>query len=289
MAKRLWMSSLLAALLIAAAGSAGLAIPSLLGPTGIVSVPTAEVAPVGVLEIALTYQSQELSSSGMYGGDVDVDYWALNLLAGVSDRAELWGAYALAEQDSPTISDDADMFAIGGKYLLAKEPEDAASLAIGLDYYIWSDVATLGAATMYGGGPAVDDVDFLRAYLVVTKDFTPMSEELWEWNNGTTRILGSVGLLYLDVSPDTGSGDSLTEPFIGLQFVGAEGTSLGLEYRFEDDTIDQDDVFSAVLRHRFAESWEVEVGTTNAGPGGIGLDDQDFFIRFGYALPIGGA
>ncbi|NIQ99902.1 MAG: hypothetical protein GTN78_06825, partial [Gemmatimonadales bacterium] len=57
---------------------------------------------------------------------------------------------------------------------------------------------------------------------------------------------------------------------------------------FEDDDIDQDAVFSAVLRHRFQEAWEVEVGTTNAGPSGIGLDDQDFFIRLGYTFPIGG-
>ncbi|NIQ99901.1 MAG: hypothetical protein GTN78_06820, partial [Gemmatimonadales bacterium] len=63
-------------------------------------------------------------------------------------------------------------------------------------------LALMGAGTMYGAGPGIDDVDVLRAYIVVTKDFTPMSEELWEWNDGGTRILGTAGLLYLDFDPD---------------------------------------------------------------------------------------
>jgi hypothetical protein len=290
MTNRFWASSLLAAFVIALAGSAGLAMPSLGGPTGIVSVPTAAVAPVGELQTAITYQSRErcamADSLGMYGGgQVDEDIWALNLLAGVSREAELWAAYAYIDQDTPTESVSADLWAFGAKYMLASEPEEVCSLAIGGGYGAYSDLILGSAAGMYA---MVDDVDCFNLYLVATKDFTPMSDELWEWEGGGTRILGSLGIMYIDVSPDCTPSEDLTELFLGLEFVGAGGTSLGLEYRFEDDVLDQDDVFSAVLSHRFDNQVELQVGTTNAGPCGLGLDDQDFFVRVGYDFPMGG-
>jgi len=277
MRMRCWTITLLAALFLAAGSAVGHAIPSLAGPTGIVSVPTAAIAPMDQLQTALTYQSQE-----MYGGGVDVDYWALNVLTGVAKEAELWGAYALADQDSPTVSETAHVWAIGGKYQLTREPEDQASLAVGASLEKWSD-----SMFMYGG---MTDVDIVKAYIVATKDFTPLTGEAWEWSSqGGTRMLGSVGLLYIDVDPDIGESESLTRPFVGLEFVGAGGTTLGLEYRWKDDDLDQKAVFSAVLRHRLSPKVEVEVGTTNAGPGGLGLDDQDIFVRLGYNIPLGGA
>ena len=137
--KTLWTLPLLAAFLVVASGAA-YAIPSLGGPTGIVSVPNALVAPVGQLQTALTYQSQEYVSE-MYGGEVDATYWALNLLTGVSEEAELWAAYAIVDQDSPTESETANMWGVGGKYQLAREPEDQAALAIGASWEVWSDSA----------------------------------------------------------------------------------------------------------------------------------------------------
>jgi len=273
MTKQFWTLSVLAVFMIAAGSSIAVAMPSLGGPTGIVSVPTAAIAPSDQLQTALTYQSQE-----MYGGLVDVDYWALNVLGGVADTAELWGAYALANQETPTDSETAHMWAFGGKYQFAREPEDTASLAVGASLEKWSDTMA-----MYG---AVTDVDVIKAYIVATKDFTPMGGESWEWTDGGTRTLGTLGLMYIDIDPDAGESESLTKPFVGLEFIGAGGTTLGLEYRWKDSDIDEDAVFSAVLRHPFTPEWEVEVGTTNAGPGGIGLDDQDIFVRVGYTIPM---
>ena len=287
MRMRLWTITLMAALLVVAGSTAALAIPSLGGPTGIVTVPTAAVAPMDQLQMALTYQSQEMAQE-MYGGSasMDVDYWALNVLTGVAPEAELWGAYALADQESPTMSETATMWAIGGKYQLTREPEDEASLAIGASLEKWSDALWASGSSMYG---SLTDVDIVKAYIVATKDFTPLTGEGWEWaSGGGTRMLGSVGILYIDVSPDEGDGDNLTRPFVGLEFVGVGGTTLGLEYRWKDDDLDQKAVFSAVLRHRLSAEVEAEVGTTNAGPGGLGLDDQDIFVRLGYTVPLGG-
>lgn len=295
MTKRLCASSLLAVVLITAAASTGLAIPSLYGPTGIVSVPNAEIAPVGELQTALTYASRdrEVGSMGMYGtAELDEDMWGLNALAGVSREAELWIAYAMTDQDTPTVSIDADVWAIGGKYQITSQAnDDFADTAIGASYESWSDlVLGVGSASMgmYGSSSAlVDDADVFKAYLAITKDFTPMSDELWQWDSGGTRILGTLGLMYINFSPDSVSSESLTEPYLGLEFIGVGGTSLGLEYRFDDDTLDTDGVFSAVLTYDPATEWSAQIGTTNAGPGGLGLDDQDFFVRVGYDIPLG--
>jgi hypothetical protein len=283
MSKRLWTISLLATVMIAAASGLGYGMPSLAGPTGIVSVPTAAVAPEGQLQVALTFQSQEMCQE-MYGTGLEVDYWALNGLTGVSDEAELWGAYALADQETPTASETAHLWAIGGKYQLAREPEDEASLAVGASLEKWSDALWANASAMYG---SMSDVDIVKAYIVATKDLTPMNGEAWEWG-GETRMLGSVGVMYIDVDPDAGDSMSLTRPFVGLEFVGAGGTTLGMEYRWKDNDMDAKAVFSAVLCHRVSPEMELEVGTTNAGPGGLGLDDQDIFVRVGYTFPLGG-
>ena len=281
MKKALWTLPLVAALLVVGSGFA-YAIPSLAGPTGIVTVPTAAVAPEGELQTALTYQSQQIAGQGMYGGDMDVSLWQLQALTGVSDEAELWAAYALADQETPTVSETANMWAFGGKYQLTREPEDQTALAIGASIEKWSDV--IG---MYSGA---QDIDAWKLYVVATKDFTPVSGEAWEWSaGGGTRILGSVGIMYMSIDPDGGDRESLTRPFVGIEFVGVGGTTLGLEYRWKDSDLDMDAVFSAVLRHQVSPECTVEVGTTNATMFGLGLDDQDFFARIGYNFPMGGA
>jgi hypothetical protein len=254
--------------------------PSLGGPTGIVSVPNALVAPPGQLQAALSFQSQ---TNSMYSADVDVSMWQLNVLAGVSQGAELWAAYALADQDTPTASETAHMWALGGKYQFTSEPKDQAALAVGMSMEKWSDLML--ASDMYGGG--LGDVDVLKAYIVATKDFTPMPTGSWETGGSTTRILGSLGIMYVNIDPSGADSETMTRPFVGVEFLGTGGTNLGLEYRWKDDDIDAKAVFSAVLTHRFSPKLEAQIGTTNAGTSGIGLDDQDIFVRLGYTFPMG--
>ncbi len=283
MNRTLWILPLLAAFVIAVSGGAAYAIPSLAGPTGIVSTPNALLAPPDKLQTALTYQQQEFAV-GMYS--VDVNLWQLNVLAGVSEEAELWAAYALVDQETPTESENATMWALGGKYQLTTEPEDQASLAVGASYEAWSDSALMTTMSMYGGG-GFEDFGVLKLYVVATKDFTPETGSSWEWADGTIQMLASLGLMYMKVDPDSGSSESMTRPFIGLEFVGAGGTSFGLEYRWKDADIDMDGVFSAMVRHAFSPEVEAEIGVTNAGPSGIGLDDQNFYISVGYSFPMG--
>lgn len=262
--------------MVMAGSGAAFAIPSLGGPTGIVTVPTANVAPANGLQTALTYQSFQAQSLGMYAEDITS--WTIQVLGGVSDQAELWAAYSTVSN-----SEDFHTWEIGGKLQLAPGTDETTRLAVGASYGSWQDaVGPLGGSM--GTGTA-GDVDVLKAYIVATRDFTPMAGESWEWSSTpTTRMLGSAGLMYISVDPEGGGSETLARPFVGFEFIGPEGTTLGLEYRWKDSDLDEKAVFSVVLRHPFTPAMSAEIGTTNAGPGGFGLGDQDIFVRLGYDI-----
>jgi len=335
MTKGRWTLPLVAALLIAVGSGIGFAIPSLSGPTGIVSVPTAAVAPTNSLQLALSYQALDVardslgSAIGAKGSDVgkvlwdqgirsadqptgpavpfpaalaqapsnsmpptvaqalpdkfDQSLWDLQALAGITNQAELGLAYSHVRGGKDPVKLGGHIWSVFGKYQLTKEPQETASLAIGGGLQSWRDALTVSTTS------ASIDVSTRNAYIVATKDFTPLKGESWEWSSGGgSRMLGSLGLLYLSSDAGLARGESLTKPFVGLEFVGAGGTTLGLEYRWKDDDVDSKAVFSAVLRHAFSPEITAEVGTTNASPIGFGLNDQDFFVRLGYSIPMKG-
>jgi len=284
MSKRVWTLPVLVALLVAAGSGAAFGIPSLAGPTGIVSVPNALIAPQGTLDVALSYQKLQAAAIDMYEPAEDMTAWSLQLLTGITKEAELWAAYSTVRDE-----EDSHIWGLGGKVQLAKEPEEAAALAVGASYQTWVDAFSFVPAGTPTGTVVTSDVKVLKAYLVATKDFTPLTGESWEWGPGAgTRMLGTAGLMYLKADPDVAGleSESLTRPFVGFEFIGAAGTTLGLEYRWKDDDIDEKAVFSAVLRHKFSPEFTAELGTTNAGPMGNGLEDQDIFLRLVYSVPM---
>jgi hypothetical protein len=288
MSKRVWLLPALAILLVAVGGSAAFAVPSLGGPSGIVSVPNALVAPTGQAAVAASWQSMS-ESLNLYGISDSGDFstWSLQVLGGVAEGAELWAAYSSANDVLDTTT-----WGVGGKFQFAREPESPVTLAVGGAYRSGSGDAHIAEAVgMYA---SVDqDVTSWNAYLAASKDFTPTGLTS-EWAKGT-RIVGTAGVLWanrnLDLkisgesfSPD----DTLLEPFVAVEFLGTEGTTLGLEYRWKDSDIDQKAVFSAVLRQCFPNGFFGEIGTTNADQFGFGLDNQNFFARAGYAFTFGG-
>lgn len=295
MTMRFWTIPVLAGLLLAAMSGVGFAIPSLNGPTGIVTVPTAYVAPDKTLDYALSYQKFKIknlvASGGMYGiteESEDLTSWSLQALTGISKQAELWTAYSRVNDGKSS-----NIWGLGGKVQLTKEPEEAASLAVGGSYQRWQDAFVEQiSVTGLDGLPVVvsettADATVWTGYLVATKDFTPMKGESWEWGPGAgTRMLGSAGLIYKKI--DNSGSMSLTRPFAGVEFIGPSGASLGLEYRWKDNDIDKKAVFSAVLRYKFSPKVTAELGTTNSTPVGTGLDNQDIFVRVGYTLPLKG-
>ncbi len=301
MLKRVWMLLLLAAALSAGAGGAGYAVPSMGGPTGIVAMPTAAIAPTTDLQVALSYRALQTLAQGaeMYGGgaeaavhvealaqaadmyaaagDTDATVWSLQVLRGVSDQAELWAAYQRVHNTADSI-----IWELGGKILVDQTWLKDVKVAVGGSMGRWVD--SFGMSSIAAG---VTDMDSLKAYAVATKDLTPGATPSWEW--GPTpgiQAVGSAGIYYQRLSPDEGEEATLLRPFVGVEVNLANNLAVGLEYRAKDSELDEKAVFSAMLRRTFGEDFWLELGTSNASPVGLGMGDQDVFVRLCYDIPM---
>lgn len=244
MNKRLWILPVLAAILVASSG-VGYAIPSLGGPTGVVMMPNALVAPMGNLQVAGSYQT--MSGSGTvaeagatastealvsalepyilpetavsqfpYGtGDEfdDFSVWSLQALAGVAEGAELWAAFSQDNSDF-----DVTTWAIGGKYVIPTQTASGTSFAIGAGYRSGSGDAdllvNLGTALPDPVLVAYDlDANATDVYGVVTQDFSSLAGS--EWCPGS-KLLGSLGVLWKSVDAEV-TASTFVDPdtFIG--------------------------------------------------------------------------
>ena len=319
MSRRLWVLAALAAVLVVAGSGAGFAaMPSLYGPTGIVSVPNALVAPTGEITGALSYQQTlQMNNVGMYvdssvavlgWNNDDATVWSLQALAGVTKGAELWASYS---KDNSGF--DVKTWGIGGKYqfTIDETAKDQVKFAIGASYKHATGSNDGMAAYLINVGtyeePVYDEFDYnanfdLTAkvtdlYAVATFDISSVGGS--EWGEGS-KLLASAGILYKKFDADVVASvpdlsdsitfdlsDSLTRPFIGLEYTGSDKTGLGLEYRWKDSDLDAKAVWSAVLRHQFDKGLAMEVGTTNANQAGLGTSDQNWFARVGYTFSMG--
>lgn len=280
---RLWLPLALAGALLAACGASALAVvPSVAGPTGIVMLPTARVAPADEWQVAVGYRS--FRAEIMYGfEDIDVSMWSFNALKGVSSDVELWTTYTRASN-----GEDTDIWEFGGKYRFHEGfmPKggfwSGLDAAVGMSLGRWTD-----ALTMYQDMPFFTDAETLRAYFVLTKQLVPAYTGEWPWARPPhTRVDGTVGIYYLSVNPDFGDSDSLLRWFLGVEVLFRNNTAFALEYRFKDSDIESDAVFSSLLRYPIDRQIDLEFGTTNASPAGLGLGEQDVFGRVIYKIPV---
>jgi hypothetical protein len=273
MNNRLWMLALMAALLVGAAGAA-YAVPSLGGPTGIVALPTTDIAGMRDLETAATYQPLEIASPT--GAD-DARAWSLQVLRGVSDEAELWGAYSRVTDGS-----DSDLWRLGGKYKMKGFWGEDVQFVVGGSIARWID--GFGLPWVHAVGMYTSDVDVKKFYAVASRELTPIAPG-WQRGPRGTRVIANVGLLYMSIDPDEGGAESSARPFVAVEI--KEGDSvIGLEYRMKDNDLDNKAVFSAVLRRPGGNNFFWEIGTTNASPIGLGMEDQEFFARICFDLPM---
>ena len=214
----LWALCALAVVLLAASSTAGHAIMSLGGPTGIVSVPNAQVAASGQLDLALGYETLE-----MYGHGDDYMIWQLQALRSVSNEAEVWATYATIDN---TV--DGAGWGIGGKWQFVRQP---ALVAAGLSYHTAD--AAVGQAYLPVWSPEAD-IDAWKAYVVATRDLTP--------NQPTLQVLGTVGLMLIDFDVNSGIGigrdvsEQVLKPFVGVElnlvaFVDNQGAVARVRYQ----------------------------------------------------------
>jgi hypothetical protein len=280
---RSWLLVVLTAALLVSSGASALAIPSLGGPTGIALLPTAKIAPVNEWQTAVGYRS--FNTTYMYAyEEVDMSLWTFNALKGVASDAELWIAYTRA-----TNGEDTDVWEYGGKYQLSERllPRTGflagTDIAIGASLGRWANALTNADPLL----PFYTDTETLRAYFVVTTQLVPGGDSDWDWEAApSTRIIGTAGMLYLRVSPDALSGDTLLRPFLGVEVIGQTNLTLALEYRFKDSGLEDDALFSALVRYPIDRSTNLEVGLSNASPIGLAHGDQDLFVRLGYSFPV---
>ncbi len=280
---RFWLPVVLTAALLAAGGASALAIPSVGGPTGIVMLPTAKIAPVREWQTAVGYRS--FRTEFMYAAeDVDMSLWSFNFLKGVASDAELWAAFTRASN-----GEDTDIWEYGGKYLLSERllPRSGfladTDISIGASLARWADALTSTDDVL----PFFTDIETLRGYFVVTRQLVPGGVEEWEWEAAPpTRIIGTAGFLYLRIDPDFGDSETVLRPFVGVEIVARNNLTLAFEYRAKDSELEDDPLFSTLLRYPIDRSTSLEVGLTNASPIGLGLGEQDLFARLGYSFPV---
>ena len=248
MSRTMWVLPVLVALLVVLGSGAGFAsMPSLLGGTGIVSVPDAMVAPLGQVQTALTYQRLEtlqhsaqaldMYNAGASGskqgalmlkhtaGALDVynpgafDYsenfaeqtnylWGVQALGGIANGAELWAAYSQEQSDS-----NLKTWSVGGKYQITP-PKSTVNVAVGAsyrdatgDYTVLTLVSPEDPLLTDTLGRSAKGTD-VDAYLVATADLSSFAQP-----QGTTmggRLLGSAGLLYKKVQFNVDSTDMIS-------------------------------------------------------------------------------
>ena len=247
--------------MLALGAIAGWAYPTMSGATGLVTLPTAEVVPQGVVDIAVDYQDNVGEAIEMYDTE-DVQIMPIRATIGVAESLEVWGGYTLVKVED---WDDAKLWNVGGKYQIMSEAAgDDVSVAVG---------------GSFGKFDNDIEVDVTNAFLVASKDISTSVAP-----NQPIGATAHLGVIWIDLE-DTDIDESLTEPFIGLEIFGEKGASLVVEYRFKDDSLDDSAPFSAALRYPIGESpLMIQVGTTNAAFAGIGADDNEFFVGLCYTL-----
>ncbi len=225
-------------------------------------------------------------------------------LAGVANGVEVWGAYG---KDNSDFKDK--MYSGGGKFQLPMQDKNV-NVAVGASYRqasgnftqsgipVYEDLTSMGLATDAMSQKATD----LDAYLVATADLSALDPGT---ASSTTRFLGTAGVLYKrlkftddentsifddggnllqTLSSNSDSQHNLIRPFVGLELATPDKSSVGVEYRMKDSTLDAKAVMSFVVRHELGQGLTVQVGTTNADPLGLGTEKQNFFAMVGYNL-----
>ncbi len=178
--------------------------PSLLGPTGVVSTPDALVAPMGQIQTVVDYARLEGRALDIYDSTItrtgEANLWGFEALAAVANGAELWAAYSKDNSDF-----DQKTWGVGAKYQIQGGCGPSNVLfAVGGSYR----KATGGFPTFFTGS---DDPLFLESdkidgdikgwdlYAVATADLTAMGQSTW---CGGGRLLGSVGVIYKKITID---------------------------------------------------------------------------------------
>lgn len=197
--------------------------PTRFGPaTGLVDVPTADVAMPGSAELAVDYFELEDGTK----------VWPARLLVGVSSGAELGITYTKLKDG---VSDE--FASIGAKLALMQPPLAGFDLAIGTSF-----LNNTGS-------------DILDLYVVATKEFPVAPDGMYRVERPYPPVRGHVGIMYTRVSNSTD--DDEIKPFLGLDITTPEGASFVAEYKWTKFGSDE---AAAAIRYPVSPAVSAQLG-----------------------------
>ena len=238
---------------VIAASAAFAAYPTLLGPSGGVVLPDADVTAAGQWNVAVDYYDQTGTSSY----DIELKHAIpVRVLYGMGDKLEVGAMFTF--QDTNDAKSD-DIWSVNAKYL--------TSLTLGS--FNWS------VGGLYAKYTDWDD-QILQFYFVGTRVLSEGSET-------SPAVSGSIGVNWTQ-DDDTGYKADAFRPYFSLNAAFKGGTELLAEYQFKNDNIyDQKAIASIGVRHAFNPNWSAQIAFTNAEIV-YGIDDYNFLLGVNYKL-----
>ena len=211
------------------------AYPTLTGPTGLATLPTAAVAQAGQFQLAADYYDTE--------GDSTIP---VRLLYGIGDSFEIGATY---------VSSEINGWGINGKWLTPLTL-GGFNWALGAQYLTYSDDIEDIEGTIEL------EVNGMQVYFVGTR-------MLMDPDVDAIGLNGTLGANWtkveLDVEGFINEDESAFRLFGGLDATFANRLTLAAELQMEEEDIaDTDMLWSIVARYPFSDAIAVQIGYTNA-------------------------
>lgn len=253
-----------AVILLMLAGAA-FAYPSLLGPTGGANLPVAGVIGKGKIALAADYyQTSETIVNENAQTKTTSEFsntYPMRLLYGLTENIEVGVRFDSQDLETTTLdktvsntsksNSSFNTWSVFAKYLLPVEPFGFA-IAPGA---VYSDIADT-------------EQTFWQLFLVG-------SRVLYDNSARGTVLRGSLGANY--TREDSGSAAKNPSAFRGyldLDLTLANKLNITGEYQTKDTDLDVDPLTTLVVRYPLSNVISVELGTTNAGRGGLKMSSE---------------
>lgn len=266
----------LAAVVLACA-SAVFAYPTLGGPTGLVSLPNAEVVRNGILDVAVDYYNTGNNDRTFTdrAGNVftfgSKNSWPIRAIYGFNDTFEIGAAYV------PDAFLGKGFWDINAKWRI---PVNYGGWDFGLGALYGQTGNATSETAFNSAGVLIDPVEekfkATEIYLAGT-GCLPLGE-------GVPKIFATLGVNWTQVELfDTNDGFRF---FLGLDAVVAQNLEVLAEYQTKVSDLDEvDGLWGAAVRYAFTPAWSAQLGVSN-GPI-IGTGKTHVFVGINYGFNLG--
>lgn len=274
--------------LLASLCSLAMAYPNPIGPTCLISLPKAEVVPVGSVDVAAAAQRVEfdLTATDALSGYI----YPTRVISGVAPRWEV-GVMGLPSSISGSVPGLPPMdfqlgtgWGVNAKYML----DTPTPIAVGASYAVMplTVIAYLGEPTMQRGASRIalppgavavnEEWKMAQLYAVATQN-------LIEGTDSNPTLTGTLGMNWTDVRFSNGVDGNALRPFAGLVLTFPNNVMLVGEYQPQNPALalDNTPVTSYGVRVPLGDNGLVETGFTNSY-GTLGTPTQQFFAGVGF-------